>query len=259
MVEQFGWSTSSNLKIALLSDIHIPRDDSTNEEKSIRDKFKFILTDAVNNKVNLIVIAGDLGQHSGSIESYTWIRNVLNNSKVPYLIIPGNHDQSDLLEQVFPEFCLFHGKLFYQVKLGLWDFAFLDSSPDHVSSEQIFWLERLLENAESGSSWALVMHHPPMLCGCQFMDSHFPLADKEPLLELINRHANVKHIFCGHYHIAKEMMINEHTGLHLSPSSWFQIDDKSPTFEITDLRIGYRCISVKGKSIETKVKMFFWE
>jgi Icc protein len=259
ILEPTDWSSAKTLDIAFFSDIHIPSDERRTEDRQIREKFLYVLGDALRVKCDLIVISGDLGQHQGCVHSYQWIHRVLSEQAIPYLIIPGNHDQAELLEKVFPAFTLQGGKLFYYIKLGDWRFAFLDSSPDRVSIEQVEWFENLIAKAQKDESWALVMHHPPVLCNCLYMDTHFPLVDSAPLLDVIMRHSQIKHVFCGHYHIGKELDISDTTKLHLTPSSWFQIDENNPEFSVSDERIGYRLITLDGVNLYTSTKMLSWE
>lgn len=253
--ESYGWSAAERLEIAVLSDIHIPGGSASAEALQIRKNFIKVFDLAMKSSPHLVVIAGDLGQHKGCIDSYSWIKSTLERSALPYLIIPGNHDQGELMQQVFSPFTLENGKLYYQVQFGCWNFVFLDSSPDSVSSAQIDWMHRLMSRASADSNWALVMHHPPDKCGCRYMDGSYPLKDNEPLMGILNQYRQISHIFCGHYHIPKEIAFPWGTQLHLTPSTWFQIDEEEPEFTITDPNIGYREIVLDGCSLATKAHM----
>lgn len=253
--DHFGWSTADSLNIALFSDIHIPDSDKSGEDRQIRSNFLSLLDHAMAKDPCLTIISGDLGQHEGGMEAYRWIRTVLEKTFKPYLIIPGNHDQNVLIETIFPEFPLQEEKLFYWTKFGDWSFIFLDSSPDSVSPGQIRWMKQLLNQAKPGSLWALILHHPPIQCGCSYMDAHYPLKNNAPLLRVLDKTDKIKHIFCGHYHTSKTVDYNSGIQLHLTPSTWFQIDETEPEFSIKDQRIGYRSISIKGATLRTSVTM----
>ncbi len=250
-----GWSAANHLDIALFSDIHIPGSDTSREDQQIRKNFILSLDHAMQSNPRVIVISGDLGQHEGCVDSYTWIRDTLDKNSVPYFIIPGNHDHNFLIEQIFPDFSLKDGKLFYYVQFASWSFIFLDSSPDSVSNNQIVWMKNLLALAPSDTLWALVLHHPPIQCDCIYMDRHYPLTNNASLLEILDSTDKIKHVFCGHYHTSKMLQFNRNIQLHLTPSTWFQIDEIEPEFTISDKRIGYRRISIDGKSLNTSVIM----
>lgn len=253
--ETRGWSTSQKLHIAVFSDIHIPGNDDSEELQQIRQNFSRILAHAMDTGPDLLIISGDLGQDDHCLQSYSWTKTVLDQSNVPYLIIPGNHDQNDLIEKVFTPFRLSHGKLYYYVRFGCWNFVFLDSSPDSVSADQLHWLNALLDKAPAQSLWTLVMHHPPTKCGCRYMDENYPLMNSGAVLEIIGRHPQIKHVFSGHYHIGQDFMLSAKTKLHLTPSTWFQIDDQAPEFLISDPRIGYRRIVITGDELDTELIM----
>jgi len=251
--ESYCWSSSKRLEIAVFSDIHIPGDDLSDESVRIRENFNRVLADAKRFGPKLFIITGDLGQHEGCVKSYRWIKSTLEQTAVPYLLIPGNHDRGSLIEKVFPDFKLSFGKLYYYAVFGCWNFVFLDSSPDSVTNEQVLWLKGLLAKTPAHSVWSLVMHHPPIKCNCQYMDNHFPLMNNELLLELLDQSSQIKHIFCGHYHTSKQISYNSETVLHITPSTWFQIDEEETTFTISDHRIGYRRITIDGCSLRTEV------
>ncbi len=253
--ESFGWSSGRRLNIAVFSDIHIPGDDLSKKNIQIRENFIQVLGHALTNRPDAFIITGDLGQHEGCVQSYRWIKEILDQSCVSYLIIPGNHDQGSLIETVFTDFRLCFGKLFYFVRFGCWSFIFLDSSPDSVSQEQLEWMDARLSLAAKDSLWALVMHHPPVTCGCTYMDSHYPLMNNQPLLDILDRHEQIKHVFCGHYHTAKNLAYNNRAMLHITPSTWFQIDEKETDFTISDPRIGYLSIVIDGCSLATSIIM----
>lgn len=48
-----------------------------------------------------MIVAGDLCHKTGIKETYLWIKSQLNETSIPYCVIPGNHDTSPVLAEVF--------------------------------------------------------------------------------------------------------------------------------------------------------------
>jgi len=60
------------------------------------------------------------------------------------------------------------------------------------------WLRNELKS-HSNDHVYVFLHHPPFKVGMKEMDN-CNLADGEILGEILNSHANIKHLFCGHLH-----------------------------------------------------------
>lgn len=60
------------------------------------------------------------------------------------------------------------------------------------------WLEQTLRRAGDAPAY-IFMHHPPLALGLPKQDE-IMLEDSAAFLDLIGRHANVKHLFMGHVH-----------------------------------------------------------
>ena len=61
--------------------------------RDIRDAFLNILKRAKKEKVDFLLISGDLYEHGSVVKStMEWLYMVLSQVEVPVVIIPGNHD-----------------------------------------------------------------------------------------------------------------------------------------------------------------------
>jgi Icc protein len=99
----------------------------------------------------------------------------------------------------------------------------------------------------------LFVHHPPLLCGCQFMDSHYPLQNREEVWTQLQCLPAIEHIFCGHYH-TDTTVVRDGKQIHVTPSTMMQIDRDTPTFAIAHTRPGWRIIEWSTRKVHTYVE-----
>ena len=55
-----------------------------------------------NPKPDVVLVTGDI-THSGQSEKFTHAAELLNPLKMPFYVIPGNHDDRDLLRSIRPD------------------------------------------------------------------------------------------------------------------------------------------------------------
>jgi Icc protein len=167
---------------------------------------------------------------------------------IPFSAIPGNHDQSALLaEGLGLANRLKNGELYYDQSWGSWLVLFLDSARGFLSPGQKHWLSQQLYS--HGSHPVLVfIHHPPCLAGVPYMDSRYALQDRDEVLAILGDHAASVELFCGHYHVEKSLRIGR-VGIHITPSTFFQIDMHQEAFSIDHYRIGFRQIWLQGERL----------
>ncbi|MGP9498798.1 phosphodiesterase [Halomonas sp. AOP43-D1-4] len=154
---------------------------------------------------DLVLISGDLVDF-GHPDEYATFKQILAELTLPVYLIPGNHDDRDHLRTAFPE----HDYLFQDAHYLQWvidDYPVrlvgLDSSVPgepygELSEESLCWLDKTL--AEQPQTPTLVMlHHHPFISGIDHMDRQ-PLKQPHALAEIINKHAQVERVLCGHVH-----------------------------------------------------------
>ena len=240
------------ISIAHLTDIHIGPSEVPVRAINVRRNFEKALLQITFEKPDLIVLGGDLAADCGEVEAYQWIKPRLDQADIPYLIIPGNHDRVDNLIRIFDlkveskETALYYARRLNGLKL-----IFLDSSTRTLSRTQLEWLEQ--EAGESEEAALLFIHHPPLFCNCVFMDSKYPLLNREESFALIRRLPMIQHIFCGHYHVEKTIRDSE-KNIYLTPSTMMQLHPDSPEFEVSGISPGWRFIRWNGSRLETRVR-----
>ncbi len=197
---------------AHLTDLHLRPPGTMTLGTVDADRFVVAAVDTVNAKhpdVDAVLVTGDLAD-LGEEEAYARAAMLLARFSVPVLVIPGNHDSTEVLRSVFSAFPGMRdprvaGKVCHAVEIGGVTVVSLDTSVDGcadgrhhgtLGGEQLDWLEETLRRA--GPS-LIAMHHPPLEVGIPFMD-RITLTDAHSFAEVIARNENVLRIVCGHVH-----------------------------------------------------------
>ena len=242
------------MKIIQITDLHVDKENEYPYDIDVRRNFKRVLNAARRQKPDHLVVSGDLCYDDGEREIYEWIKLQLDNTKIPYEIIAGNHDDSLLMAEVFKcEHLLTNDELFFAKKIGKATCIFLDSGKGFHSEDQLKWLKRQLKNA--GKDILIFMHHPPAKAGVPFMDNKYPLQDMDAVQKIFFAHKKFLPIFCGHYHVEKTIHV-QNIMIQITPSCFFQMDQNNEDFKVDHHSIGYRLIDFSNGSLKTSVKYF---
>jgi Icc protein len=239
------------LRIAQVSDIHIGPEDIRYYGIDLRANFLAVIEEVKKWQPDLLVLSGDQALDFGEVESYQWLRDQLSLLDIPVLQIPGNHDSVDRMRRVFDlEEFVQDGMLYYKREVKGQTLFFLDSEPDIIPEEQLVWLR---EEAQKVRGEALLfVHHPPTLCGSQFMDRKWPLRNIPMVQKYLQEITNIRKIFTGHYHTGRTVSLGEKT-VYICPSTQMQISESNPDFEIARHEPGWRSIEWDGMHLKTKV------
>ena len=195
--------------IAQLSDTHIrPLGQLYKDVVDSNTQFIASLTHIkeLDCRPDLLLVTGDLTEN-GSEAEYHWLRELLVELAIPFLVIPGNHDNKEDLRKVFRADGYFPetGRLHYCVDNHALRIVAIDSCPSGlhhgaIDNSDLDWLQRTLEQ-DTVKPTIVMMHHPPFLSGIGYMD-HYRFIDAEPLASIISHHDNIEAVLCGHVHRA---------------------------------------------------------
>jgi len=236
------------MRIIQISDIHIPHKGEAKHEFSIRINFERILANIKKIDFDALVITGDLAYKSGDETIYSYIKEQLDAIKKQVFIIPGNHDDKHLLKSVlfdyFPT-----ARYFYEQKIAGKEFLFLNTGIGEIDSVQISWLQQKLE---SRKDCVVFMHYPPINSGVVYMDANHALQKQNEILDVLYSHPYTVHVFCGHYHVAKQI-ITKNVYINICPSTYYQIHETSKRFAIGSRDIGYRIITLEDGKTSSEV------
>ena len=160
----------------------------------------------LNPKPDLVLATGDITNDT-SLEQAQYARQLLDQLNCPYFIIPGNHDNRQVLLDVFGE-SICPGNVDGMINYVLEDYPIrmigIDSTkPKTVGGDmcqkRLQWLDdRLAEDTQKPT--IIFMHHPPIKVGV--LEADFDgFAGADMLGEIIEKHTNIERIICGHIHL----------------------------------------------------------
>ncbi|CAG9220304.1 3',5'-cyclic adenosine monophosphate phosphodiesterase CpdA [Paraburkholderia tropica] len=193
--------------IAQISDIHVrPRGERYQDLVDSNAMFADAV-DALNRldpAPDFVLITGDLTDE-GTPAEYAMLRDLLAPLRLPYAVMPGNHDHRENLRAAFTDQTWLprEGELHFGIDVGSIRLLALDSTVPglhhgELSPASLDWLERELI-ANTHRRVMIAMHHPPFATGIPYLDL-YGMADVRPLRDLVARHANVDRIVAGHVH-----------------------------------------------------------
>ena len=215
-------------KLLLFSDLHLGHPGPPDPGARLRAAF----ADAARNHGDAVhaVLMGDLTHH-GAAQEYRQLAEALAGLPLPVTLMLGNHDRRDAFRAAFPEHpATGAGHVQTAVDIGRWRLLCLDTldGPPWVAGRdggrlcpaRLGWLERRLAEAPDRPTLVFA-HHPPMATGLPGMD-RIGLAEGAELLALLQRHRQVRHLFCGHQH-RRVSGSTGRLGWTVMPSTWKQL------------------------------------
>jgi len=240
-------------RIAHITDLHITPEGELNKDVDVRRNFIRILEDVKkDDTIDRLVIGGDLGHKLPGREVLEWVKAQLDATGLPYRVIPGNHDDSQQMAEVFGlEEEMEGGKLFFWDELDFGKIFYLDTSTGDLPMHQLAWVEE--ECGKSYQKFLLFMHHPPVQAGVPHMDRTHALVNMSQVQRILRNINNIQGIFCGHYHVERTVRLYNHMVL-ITPSTFFQLDDTALEMKVGSYRIGWRKITWDGTHLSTYVK-----
>lgn len=229
------------MRVIQITDLHIGREGEDTYFVDVRENFRRIIAAVQERRPDYLVLSGDLCYHQGELEIYAWIKGWIDQLNIPYEVIAGNHDDSQLLIQAF---CRKADQktdgLYFTRSWMNKPVLFMDTAKYKVEEPQLNWLQAQLQTLQGDI--ALFIHHPPILVGTPFMDNNHPLTDRDPLLDILCAYPGNIDIFCGHYHVDRTVRW-KNLLVHITPSCFFQIDSYAEDFKVDHYRIAFREIS----------------
>lgn len=236
------------MRIIQITDIHVDKVGELTNNINTQVNFLEVLDKSLTYQPDLYVLSGDLCHKDGVVETYQWFKSRMDVLNIPYFVMPGNHDDSQKMADVFQYECK-NGELYYEIEKNGQKLLFLDSGKATMSDDQYTWLsQRLDENT------LIFMHHPPCIVGVPHMDEKYKFQEIERFQALISTKTTV---FCGHCHTERSIQLGP-LSVFVTPSCFVQIGDKSEIFEAEHYKPAYRLIDVDaGGMVNTTVKYIF--
>ena len=154
--------------------------------------------------VDCVIVTGDLTEF-GSAEEYARFEAIMSASPLPWLAVPGNHDDRDAMRLAYADrdWIPAGGPISWLRDFAEFRVIGLDSSvagkPDgELDGQTLAFLDRALAGAR-GRPVLVGLHHPPFPTGILPMDVQ-PLQRPEELIARAAAHDAEVRIVCGHVH-----------------------------------------------------------
>jgi 3',5'-cyclic AMP phosphodiesterase CpdA len=152
-----------------------------------------------------VLITGDLVERPGPA-TYSHFRDLIEPLKMPVYLMPGNHDDPEIMWDYFRDTPMFPCKPpHFQYAIDDFPFRVLMLNSHFDNSELPFfgprrlkWLEDAL--VESDKAVLIAIHHPPMKTGVGFID----MVGEQWFQDfggILKAHPQVMKVICGHGHI----------------------------------------------------------
>ncbi len=187
---------------------------------------------ALDPRPDVLLVTGDLTE-TATAEEYDFLRQALDPLGLPWLAVPGNHDDRAAMRRAFPQmapaaaedapFCHAVARPDWPVRLLGLDSIVPRRSEGALCAARLVWLAGQLAGATPAQPALIYMHHPPFRTGIAPMDACGLLQGLEDFRALVTRHADrIAGILCGHVHRVIHAAIGGVPVL-LAPSSAHQI------------------------------------
>lgn len=247
---------SSKTLIIQVSDPHLFGDknreiNGSNSYVSLKNVLESVFK--LKDKPDFIVLTGDLSQDC-TFESYQYLKNLLSRSNIKYFLLPGNHDDVDVLNKVFDfnwikdnvDYCwTYNGWFFYSIDTSFYPYAY-----GKISDAQLATFQSVL-NLNKNLPTIVFMHHHPILINSLWMDKTI-VKDAEKFNSIVKTNTQIKAVLFGHVHQNFEKIIND-VFYASSPSSCFQVLANSEMFTVEKLIPGYRIIELNDNNFSSNV------
>jgi 3',5'-cyclic AMP phosphodiesterase CpdA len=153
---------------------------------------------------DVVLATGDLTD-MGQTAEYETLRRELSRLKMPFYLVPGNHDRREGIREVFSDLAYLpkEGRFSYTVedhavRLIALDTLIPGETHGEVGSEQRQWLEKQLA-LQPDRPTVIFMHHPPFPTGIDHMD-RINCLDGGDVARVVGMHGQVERVLCGHHH-----------------------------------------------------------
>lgn len=200
----------NSVLIAQITDTHVGFEPEAGEEEFNYLRFRMAIDHLLDQPVqpDILILTGDVAD-KGRPESYERMKGPLARCLFPVHVMTGNHDNRDNLLAAFPKCPTIDGpggKRYaqYAFEVNGLRIVCLDTL-QHGRHGGAFcetraqWLSKEL-TAHPDTPTLIVMHHPPVIAGIDWMDPRPNEAWLQRFAAAVEGHDQIIGITCGHLH-----------------------------------------------------------
>ena len=155
---------------------------------------------------DVVLVTGDIA-NVGAPAEFAEAASLLAKLKMPFHVVPGNHDERQGLSEHFPApACsaidggfICHVVDDYDVRMIGLDSTMAGAPGGQICQARADWLDHVLAR-EPDKPTLIFMHHPPLKCNVLETDEDgFEGSDR--LAAVVEKYSNIERILCGHIHL----------------------------------------------------------
>ena len=206
-------------------------------------------------KFDYVIITGDLTSDE-TLVSYENVKEILGEITSNCKIIPGNHDDRNLIRKIFPN-CIQNDNeaINFSISTDSWQLFGIDTHVPgelygNVSTETVAWLENLLEQHKDKPT-ILFQHHPPIHVQTKWVDK-LGLKNSDAYIKIIKQNPQIRIISCGHVHQEFSGKL-ENISVLTTPSTGLQFKKGTDMLECDPLPPGFRTFSLNHDNWDSKI------
>jgi 3',5'-cyclic AMP phosphodiesterase CpdA len=198
-------SSRDDVLIAQITDLHLGQKDVP-RYKALWERFEQVLVDlqALRRQPDILMLTGDLVEDF-NVDTYDQLKTRLDNVGIPWMAGIGNHDEKTVAVErlgleTADEF-VHYVRDIGPVRIFMLDTTAPNQHGGSFCERRVEWLTRALSDQPTRPTF-IACHHPPIPTGIAWMEPQTQTGWQSRLEDLINKHANVLQIACGHVHRA---------------------------------------------------------
>lgn len=193
--------------IAQLTDIHVRPQRVLYQD--VVDSNRMLLNaidhlHSLDRRPDLVVITGDIVD-KGHPDEYDNALELLKRLTIPYLVLPGNHDDRQAFRSAFshhsylPKFGPLHFCVDeHPIRIVGLDTTVPDLHHGALNDFGLSWLEKTLSQ-DKAKPTLILMHHPPFRTGIPYLDK-YRCMNANSIETILRSFTNIEAILCGHVH-----------------------------------------------------------
>ena len=241
----------------LISDLHLHADGLHFGIVDTRQRLADALTylHDLTRRPDLILATGDLAD-TAEPGAYAHLRDLVDPSEIPVLLLPGNHDEREPMVAAFPHHSYLpspDGPLHYAVDDHAVRIVAVDTTvPGHQHGQfgetDEAWLDDTLAAAPDRPT-LVALHHPPFETGIWWMDQ-ICLHGADRVERVVRRHPQVRLVVAGHLHRPIQTAWGD-TLVSVCPSSGLEVGldlepESAPTFVTESPQLALHLVDERG-------------
>jgi Icc protein len=231
-----AWGGGFLLTIAQITDLHVTTEKDPLNQQRNEDRLRQVMKSihGLRPRPVAIIASGDLVDR-GEPEEYLELQRLMADCEIPIYYAMGNHDNREAFLSVMSGPGVQadeNGYVQYAVDIGPMRMVVCDTleGPNHGDYDEAraAWLSKTLDE-EPDRPTAVVLHHPPIPSGIQWMDPEPESPWLARLEKILAGRKQVKVLMCGHIHRAFNGVFAGHV-VSAAPATSIQL-----TLDLTDV------------------------